>query len=74
MTGQITNTGESKASVDVLAALYDAQGKVMDVVRAHGLMFFEPGSSETLELTFSVEVEEEVASFEVFYGGLASRY
>jgi len=27
----------------------------------------------TLELTFSVKVEEEVASFRVFYGGLACR-
>lgn len=75
LTGQISNTGESEAEVDVLAALYDAKGKVIDVA-GHRLWSwdFGPGSSETLELTFSVEVEEEVASFKVFYGGLASRY
>jgi hypothetical protein len=74
LTGQITNTGESEAVVQVLAALYDAKGKVIDVAGDKLWSWdFGPGSSETLELTFSVEVEEEVASFKVFYGGLASR-
>jgi hypothetical protein len=73
LTGQITNTGQSKALVDVLGALCNAEGKVIDCASCYVGML-DPGGSMALELSFSAAEGEEVASFKVLYGGLTTKY
>ena len=69
--GKITNTGSSKARVDIIGALYDAQGKVVDIYSPY-CGDLNPGESKDVELRFSVA--EEFADFEVFYGALIKKY
>lgn len=68
--GKVTNTGSSKANVDIIGAIYDAQGKVVDVYNPH-IIDLKPGESKDVKLHFSVA--EEAADFKVFYGALAKK-
>jgi hypothetical protein len=70
--GQVTNTGQSEADISIIGAIYDAEGKVIDVAYAYGLMFVEPGETEDVDLRFSLA--EEAIDFKVFYGALTNRY
>jgi len=70
--GQVTNTGQAEADIGIIGAIYDAEGKVVDVAYAYGLMFVGPGETEDVELRFSLA--EEAADFKVFYGALTNRY
>ena len=70
--GTVTNTGNSEADIGIVGAIYDAEGNVVDVAYAYGLMFVGPGESEDIELRFSLA--EEADDFKVFYGALTNRY
>ncbi len=65
--GKVTNTGSSVAEVRIIGAIYDAQGRVVDV-DTDGVGLFKPGESRDIELIFSSA--EEAADFKVFYGAL----
>ena len=69
--GKVTNTGSSKARVDIIGALYDAQGKVVDVYSPY-FGDLKPGESKDVELRFSVA--EEVGDLKVFYGALVPQF
>lgn len=73
LSGQITNTGQAKALVDVIGVLYNAEGKVLDCASPY-VGTLDPGGSMALDLSFSVADGEEVASFKVLYGGLTTKY
>jgi hypothetical protein len=71
LKGKVTNMGSSKAKVDIVGVIYDAQGRVADV--AHSSIFgLSPGASESVTLRFFVA--EEAPSFKVLYGALASKF